>query len=182
MLDVRFDLTQPTNIVVNRLDLELLICDHVLTWLLLPSFSTVLESWLDYTGELEPPEPLARLPQLKHRVKRLLTQLGKVQQIALYSSTWWRQRAASAATVLHASVQEASSAGISVVPRSEDEDDDDDDDEWKRKTQLDQHVLPDSKSAAVHVDEVLCDGVIYEYLYEHSRKVSISNQDWAQTS
>ncbi|XP_035518416.1 PHD finger protein 20 isoform X2 [Morone saxatilis] len=47
----------------------------------------VLESWLDYTGELEPPEPLARLPQLKHRMKRLLTQLGKVQQIALYSST-----------------------------------------------------------------------------------------------
>ncbi|XP_038551522.1 PHD finger protein 20 isoform X2 [Micropterus salmoides] len=46
----------------------------------------VLESWLDYTGELEPPEPLARLPQLKHRMKRLLTQLGKVQQIALYSS------------------------------------------------------------------------------------------------
>ncbi|XP_056255223.1 PHD finger protein 20 isoform X1 [Seriola aureovittata] len=47
----------------------------------------VLESWLDYTGELEPPEPLARLPQLKHRMKRLLTQLGKVQQIALFSST-----------------------------------------------------------------------------------------------
>lgn len=47
----------------------------------------VLESWLDYTGELEPPEPLARLPQLKHRIKRLLTQLGKVQQISLYSST-----------------------------------------------------------------------------------------------
>ncbi|KAF7655298.1 hypothetical protein LDENG_00057980 [Lucifuga dentata] len=47
----------------------------------------VLESWLDYTGELEPPEPLARLPQLKHRVKRLMTQLGKVQQIALFSST-----------------------------------------------------------------------------------------------
>ncbi|XP_039858851.1 PHD finger protein 20 isoform X2 [Simochromis diagramma] len=47
----------------------------------------VLESWLDYTGELEPPEPLARLPQLKHRMKRLLTQLSKVQQIALYSST-----------------------------------------------------------------------------------------------
>nr|XP_046240604.1 PHD finger protein 20 isoform X2 [Scatophagus argus] len=47
----------------------------------------VLESWLDYTGELEPPEPLARLPQLKHRMKRLLTQLDKVQQIALYSST-----------------------------------------------------------------------------------------------
>ncbi|XP_038150792.1 PHD finger protein 20 isoform X1 [Cyprinodon tularosa] len=47
----------------------------------------VLESWLDYTGELEPPEPLARLPQLKHSMKKLLTQLGKVQQIGLYSST-----------------------------------------------------------------------------------------------
>ncbi|XP_075997086.1 PHD finger protein 20 isoform X2 [Genypterus blacodes] len=47
----------------------------------------VLESWLDYTGELEPPEPLARLPQLKHRMKRLLTQLDKVQQISLHSST-----------------------------------------------------------------------------------------------
>ncbi|XP_056128828.1 PHD finger protein 20-like isoform X2 [Lampris incognitus] len=47
----------------------------------------VLESWLDYTGELEPPEPLARLPQLKRRMKQLLTELGKVQQIALYSST-----------------------------------------------------------------------------------------------
>lgn len=59
-------------------------------------------------------------------------------------------------------MQEASSAGISVVPRSEDDDEEDeDDDEWKHKTQLDQHVLPDSKSAAVHVDEVLCDGVIY---------------------
>ncbi|XP_029108138.1 PHD finger protein 20-like [Scleropages formosus] len=42
----------------------------------------VLESWLDYTGELEPPEPLARLPQLKHRVKQLLSELAKVQQIA----------------------------------------------------------------------------------------------------
>lgn len=58
--------------------------------------SSVLESWLDYTGELEPPEPLARLPQLKHRMKRLLTQLGKVQQIALYSSTWGHQRTAAA--------------------------------------------------------------------------------------
>uniref|UniRef100_A0A3P9LEL2 PHD finger protein 20, a n=1 Tax=Oryzias latipes TaxID=8090 RepID=A0A3P9LEL2_ORYLA len=37
----------------------------------------VLESWLDYTGELEPPDPLARLPQLKQRIKRLLLQLGK---------------------------------------------------------------------------------------------------------
>ncbi|XP_053101545.1 PHD finger protein 20 isoform X2 [Hemicordylus capensis] len=47
----------------------------------------VLESWLDYTGELEPPEPLARLPQLKHCIKQLLTDLGKVQQIALCCST-----------------------------------------------------------------------------------------------
>ncbi|XP_018093917.2 PHD finger protein 20 isoform X2 [Xenopus laevis] len=47
----------------------------------------VLESFLDYTGELEPPEPLARLPQLKHRIKQLLTDLSKVEQIALYCST-----------------------------------------------------------------------------------------------
>ncbi|XP_016116924.1 PHD finger protein 20-like [Sinocyclocheilus grahami] len=47
----------------------------------------VLESWLDYTGELEPPDPLARLPQLKHRIKQLLTDLGTVQQIALCSSS-----------------------------------------------------------------------------------------------
>ncbi|XP_014816658.1 PREDICTED: PHD finger protein 20 isoform X2 [Calidris pugnax] len=47
----------------------------------------VLESWLDYTGELEPPEPLARLPQLKHCIKQLITDLGKVQQIALCCST-----------------------------------------------------------------------------------------------
>jgi len=51
----------------------------------------VLESWLDYTGELEPPEPLARLPQLKHCIKQLITDLGKVQQIALCCSTWdWK--------------------------------------------------------------------------------------------
>ncbi|XP_029550400.1 PHD finger protein 20 isoform X3 [Salmo trutta] len=47
----------------------------------------VLETWLDYTGELEPPEPLARLPQLKHSMKLLLTELAKVQQIALCCST-----------------------------------------------------------------------------------------------
>ncbi|XP_052329287.1 PHD finger protein 20-like isoform X6 [Oncorhynchus keta] len=47
----------------------------------------VLESWLDYTGELEPPEPLARLPQLKQSMKLLLTELAKVQQIALCCST-----------------------------------------------------------------------------------------------
>ncbi|KAG9344999.1 hypothetical protein JZ751_009539, partial [Albula glossodonta] len=39
----------------------------------------VLESWLDFTGELEPPEPLARLPQLKRRIKQLLTDLGKTE-------------------------------------------------------------------------------------------------------
>ncbi|KAJ8415767.1 hypothetical protein AAFF_G00403240 [Aldrovandia affinis] len=42
----------------------------------------VLESWLDFTGELEPPEPLARLPQLKRRIKQLLTDLAKVQQMS----------------------------------------------------------------------------------------------------
>ncbi|KAM9445023.1 PHD finger protein 20-like isoform 2-T2 [Clarias gariepinus] len=47
----------------------------------------VLESWLDYTGELEPPDPLARLPQLKHRIRQLLTDLATVQQIALCSSS-----------------------------------------------------------------------------------------------
>ncbi|XP_069608126.1 PHD finger protein 20 isoform X9 [Ranitomeya imitator] len=46
----------------------------------------VLESFLDYTGELEPPEPLARLPQLRHRIKQLLMDLGKVEQIALCST------------------------------------------------------------------------------------------------
>ncbi|XP_062402005.1 PHD finger protein 20 isoform X4 [Sardina pilchardus] len=47
----------------------------------------MLESCLDYTGELEPPEPLTRLPQLKHRIKELLSELGKVQQIALSCTT-----------------------------------------------------------------------------------------------
>ncbi|XP_023669394.1 PHD finger protein 20-like protein 1 [Paramormyrops kingsleyae] len=42
----------------------------------------VLESWLDFSGELEPPDPLARLPQLKRRIKQLLTDLSKVQQIS----------------------------------------------------------------------------------------------------
>ncbi|KAL4629872.1 PHD finger protein 20-like protein 1 isoform X6 [Arapaima gigas] len=41
----------------------------------------VLESWLDFTGELEPPDPLARLPQLQRRIKQLLSDLGKVQQM-----------------------------------------------------------------------------------------------------
>uniref|UniRef100_A0A452H8K1 PHD finger protein 20-like protein 1 n=1 Tax=Gopherus agassizii TaxID=38772 RepID=A0A452H8K1_9SAUR len=46
----------------------------------------VLESWLDFTGELEPPDPLARLPQLKRRIKQLLIDMGKVQQIAALCS------------------------------------------------------------------------------------------------
>ncbi|XP_040288059.1 PHD finger protein 20-like protein 1 isoform X2 [Bufo bufo] len=46
----------------------------------------VLESWLDFTGELEPPDPLTRLPQLKRRMKQLLIDMGKVQQIATLCS------------------------------------------------------------------------------------------------
>lgn len=46
----------------------------------------VLESWLDFTGELEPPDPLARLPQLKRHIKQLLLDMGKVQQIAALCS------------------------------------------------------------------------------------------------
>ncbi|KAM4689498.1 PHD finger protein 20-like protein 1 isoform 2-T2 [Discoglossus pictus] len=46
----------------------------------------VLESWLDFTGELEPPDPLARLPQLKRRIKQLVKDMGKVQQIATLCS------------------------------------------------------------------------------------------------
>lgn len=53
---------------------------------LLPFPSVVLESWLDFTGELEPPDPLARLPQLKRRIKQLLIDMGKVQQIATLCS------------------------------------------------------------------------------------------------
>lgn len=51
-----------------------------------PFLYEVLESWLDFTGELEPPEPLARLPQLKCRIKQLLTDLGKVQQMSTLCS------------------------------------------------------------------------------------------------
>ncbi|XP_071251968.1 PHD finger protein 20-like protein 1 isoform X7 [Salvelinus alpinus] len=46
----------------------------------------VLESWLDLSGELEPPDPLARLPQLQHRIKQLLTDLSKVQQMSTLCS------------------------------------------------------------------------------------------------
>ncbi|XP_052465674.1 PHD finger protein 20 [Carassius gibelio] len=47
----------------------------------------VLENWLDCTGELEPPEPLDRLPELKHSIKQLLNEMGKVQQIARTCAT-----------------------------------------------------------------------------------------------
>ncbi|XP_013884837.1 PHD finger protein 20 [Austrofundulus limnaeus] len=43
----------------------------------------VLESWLDHTGELEPPDPLSRLPQLKQRIRRLLSDLCVVRRLAL---------------------------------------------------------------------------------------------------
>lgn len=49
----------------------------------------VLERWFDFTGELEPPDPLARLPQLKCRIKQLLTDLGKVQQMSTLCSVWY---------------------------------------------------------------------------------------------
>ncbi|XP_008281432.1 PHD finger protein 20-like isoform X2 [Stegastes partitus] len=43
----------------------------------------VLESWLDHSGELEPPDPLSRLPQLKQRVKRLLCDLCIVRHLSV---------------------------------------------------------------------------------------------------
>ncbi|XP_038664747.1 PHD finger protein 20-like protein 1 isoform X2 [Scyliorhinus canicula] len=42
----------------------------------------VLESWLEFSGDLESPEPLARLPQLKRHIKQLLKDLAKVEQMA----------------------------------------------------------------------------------------------------
>ncbi|XP_007574494.1 PHD finger protein 20-like isoform X2 [Poecilia formosa] len=43
----------------------------------------VLESWLDHSGELEPPDPLSRLPQLKQRIRRLLGDLCTVRRLAV---------------------------------------------------------------------------------------------------
>nr|XP_057940319.1 PHD finger protein 20-like isoform X2 [Doryrhamphus excisus] len=43
----------------------------------------VLESWLDHSGELEPPEPLSRLPQLKQRIRRLLCELSVVRRLSV---------------------------------------------------------------------------------------------------
>lgn len=80
--------------MVLKLVLKFLTVLHIKCWELigfsLSLLPAVLESWLDYTGELEPPQPLARLPQLKHCIKQLLTDLGKVQQISLCCSTWNR--------------------------------------------------------------------------------------------
>ncbi|KAM9751756.1 LOW QUALITY PROTEIN: PHD finger protein 20-like [Menidia menidia] len=42
----------------------------------------VLESWLDTSGELEPPDPLSRLPQLKQRIRRLLSDLCVVRRLS----------------------------------------------------------------------------------------------------
>ncbi|XP_063320170.1 PHD finger protein 20-like isoform X1 [Pelmatolapia mariae] len=43
----------------------------------------VLESWLDHSDELEPPDPLSRLPQLKQRIKRLLCDLCIVRRLSV---------------------------------------------------------------------------------------------------
>ncbi|KAF7644780.1 hypothetical protein LDENG_00215890 [Lucifuga dentata] len=43
----------------------------------------VLESWLDHSGELEPPDPLSRLPQLKQRIRRLLRDLVIVRNLSV---------------------------------------------------------------------------------------------------
>ncbi|XP_040927408.1 PHD finger protein 20-like isoform X5 [Betta splendens] len=42
-----------------------------------------LESWLDHSGELQPPDPLSRLPQLKQRIKRLLCDLCTVRRLSV---------------------------------------------------------------------------------------------------
>ncbi|XP_075993531.1 PHD finger protein 20-like [Genypterus blacodes] len=43
----------------------------------------VLESCLDHSGELEPPDPLSRLPQLKERIRRLLCDLLTVRNLSV---------------------------------------------------------------------------------------------------
>ncbi|XP_029993844.1 PHD finger protein 20-like [Sphaeramia orbicularis] len=43
----------------------------------------VLESWLDHSGELQPPDPLSRLPQLKQRIRRLLCDLCTVRRLSV---------------------------------------------------------------------------------------------------
>ncbi|CAL8324611.1 unnamed protein product [Merluccius merluccius] len=43
----------------------------------------VLESWLDHSGELEPPDPLSRLPEIKQRIRRLLCDLGTLRRLSV---------------------------------------------------------------------------------------------------
>ncbi|KAJ3585895.1 hypothetical protein NHX12_012303 [Muraenolepis orangiensis] len=43
----------------------------------------VLESWLDHSGELEPPDPLSRLPEIKQRIRRLLCDLDTVRRLSV---------------------------------------------------------------------------------------------------
>lgn len=50
----------------------------------LSAFLAVLESWLDHSGELEPPDPLSRLPQLKQRIRRLLCDLCTVRRLSVW--------------------------------------------------------------------------------------------------
>uniref|UniRef100_UPI003AAE4396 PHD finger protein 20-like n=1 Tax=Centroberyx gerrardi TaxID=166262 RepID=UPI003AAE4396 len=50
---------------------------------LIESELDVLESWLDHSGELQPPDPLSRLPQLKQRIRRLLRDLGVVRRLSV---------------------------------------------------------------------------------------------------
>ncbi|KAK6303900.1 hypothetical protein J4Q44_G00263540 [Coregonus suidteri] len=72
------------NQVTHRMDLiEKDALDGDLPPIPLSSHSSinVLESRLDYTGELEPPDPLTRLPQLKHCIRQMVTDLDTVQQI-----------------------------------------------------------------------------------------------------
>lgn len=49
-----------------------------------PSVSAVLESWLDHSGELEPPDPLSRLPQLKQRIRWLLHDLCTIRRLSFW--------------------------------------------------------------------------------------------------
>lgn len=53
------------------------------------SLSPVLESWLDHSGELEPPDPLSRLPQLKQRIRRLLRDLCTVRRLSVWRWHFW---------------------------------------------------------------------------------------------
>lgn len=68
-----------------KLHLGVSLCPHVLAAgrKTRSSLSSVLESWLDHSGELEPPDPLSRLPQLKQRIKRLLCDLCTVRRLSV---------------------------------------------------------------------------------------------------